>query len=666
MSASSKTAMRPFQVPRILFTAIAVLVLAVVLSRGLGRVHAVTHSTIRQASGITVGPVIVVSRANPTIDHSEMLASIDRANPQRMLACTNAFRPASNYFTAIVYFSDNGGATWSPTHEDTGSVLVADPTCTHGVGDTAWYASNALFDLRQSAATGPISKDAKRQQWSPRTAMSTNVYRSTNAGRTWQFLTRRPAIGDRPYVTVDQTNGPYRGRLYLYAWDVTGDPYGDRKGATVKLAHLASGGLTELIGFAGAGRFYEALPGPGVITVGSVLVIPFVTRLSGGEVGVTTSRDGGRTLTVPVIVGGIKGCPGTSTLIPSTAADESDGPFRGRAYVAWSDGTSGRCLISVAYSSDEGKTWSRPLVLGDAPHRIASATGPHQLQPSIAVNKDGVIGLSWYDTRDDPTDRAYNVRFTASYDGGESFQPSIAVSHDSFDGGRVSTFWAPPSMGGRTIHAGPGDGQRIRTTLQHGNFDGTLPGDTRAMVVGTDGVFHPFWFSNPNRISGLYTAAIKTPGRAYVHGDPSLDGLDDVSALVTLHYTSTAFDLENRVITLMAAVVNRSDTTITTPIKVRLLSLASTAGIPRSTNAVNGSEGRGAIFDFSSALDGKRLGPWSESRPIALTFAIESLDASRIQNPVLDFEGRVFGHAHVTAARDSTLTAGSAARTLPR
>jgi hypothetical protein len=51
----------------------------------------------------------------------------------------------------------------------------------------------------------------------------------------------------------------------------------------------------------------------------------------------------------------------------------------------------------------------------------------------VAVNNQGVVGIAWYDGRDDPRGyrsvfRCQHVYFTASLDGGRTFLPGVKVS----------------------------------------------------------------------------------------------------------------------------------------------------------------------------------------------------------------------------------------------
>lgn len=92
-----------------------------------------------------------------------------------------------------------------------------------------------------------------------------------------------------------------------------------------------------------------------------------------------------------------------------------------RLSMAWLDATEGWYRVKVAASTDGGASWSSPVTVSDGTTPTDAST------PAIAVDGRGVIGVSWYDRRADPTDRCYQPYFAASTDGGATWSPSIAM-----------------------------------------------------------------------------------------------------------------------------------------------------------------------------------------------------------------------------------------------
>ena len=113
--------------------------------------------------------------------------------------------------------------------------------------------------------------------------------------------------------------------------------------------------------------------------------------------------------------------------IPSLAADPGSKPFKDRLYAVWSDRRNGHMDILLAWSSDKGKTWSKPVVVNHDPNPGESGKGPDHLLPAVGVNKDGVVLVTWQDRRESGDNLGWRLRAAASLDGGETFSASVPV-----------------------------------------------------------------------------------------------------------------------------------------------------------------------------------------------------------------------------------------------
>jgi hypothetical protein len=162
--------------------------------------------------------------------------------------------------------------------------------------------------------------------------------------------------------------------------------------------------------------------------------------------------------------------------------------------VVWDDGRSGNARILSAFSTDKALTWSTPRTVDDPPDATAPQPAPNNFMPTIAVNRDGVVGAAWYDRRDDRANLGWRVRFAASFDGGETWRPSVAVSSRSnvFDpNGMLST-----SVYGLALEIG---------------FDNRqlFAGDTAGFSAAADGSFHAFWIDNRTGVPQVWSARIR-------------------------------------------------------------------------------------------------------------------------------------------------------------
>lgn len=132
---------------------------------------------------------------------------------------------------------------------------------------------------------------------------------------------------------------------------------------------------------------------------------------------------------------------------PQVAVDRSTGSSRGTIYVAWSDGinhivndlpilfgTYAYPDVFVARSSDGGQTFSALLAVSPTP-RGFTGRGRDQFFPGIAVDRQGIVGVCYYDRREhvanDVIDRYCSVSETqgASWNEERVSQASWTPAH---------------------------------------------------------------------------------------------------------------------------------------------------------------------------------------------------------------------------------------------
>jgi hypothetical protein len=138
------------------------------------------------------------------------------------------------------------------------------------------------------------------------------------------------------------------------------------------------------------------------------------------QVAVTRSGDRGGSWSPPTVIADIRSVgvvdPETSDpvasgtrLQPAVAVD----PASGRVHVAWQDArfSHGQTdAIALAFSADDGTTWTTPAKVNATPTNIP--VGNQQaFAPNLAVATDGTVGVSYFDVRHNdgtaalPTDR---------------------------------------------------------------------------------------------------------------------------------------------------------------------------------------------------------------------------------------------------------------------
>jgi hypothetical protein len=89
----------------------------------------------------------------------------------------------------------------------------------------------------------------------------------------------------------------------------------------------------------------------------------------------------------------------TADFLPSFEVD----PKNGNLYAVWQDGAHGGpssapVVIQLAMSKDGGKTWTDPVQVNQTPSNVP-ALDQQAFTPSIAVNQDGTVAITYYDFR---------------------------------------------------------------------------------------------------------------------------------------------------------------------------------------------------------------------------------------------------------------------------
>jgi len=241
--------------------------------------------------------------------------------------------------------------------------------------------------------------------------------------------------------------------------------------------------------------------------------------------------------------------------------------------------------------------------------------------PAIAVNRDGVVGVSWYDRRDFPDESGWIVRFRASLDGGETWLPSIRVSEQPNNYSERSTF----PLGLYVQSASDAQSYTIISLGAYGNI--ILGGDTAGLAADVDGVFHPVWADNRTGVAQVWTAPVTVRAVAVKNGAAELAVLDDISKQVSLdlNLVQQSYDRQSDTITIIARMRNTSESVLHGPIKARVVGLYSDLAIPRVIDADNGAKGTGAVWDFTATLRDGELAPGETSKPRQLVFGLSDI-----------------------------------------
>jgi hypothetical protein len=423
--------------------------------------------------------------------HSETMIVEDPHEPLHLIGGAKFFPVVAHYRFQVGYVTSlDGGCTWID-----GGVLpgfsadtsTSDPSFAFGPHHEV-YAAVLNINQRQSGIS---------------------VLKSTDDGKTFGYPVRvflaKPAdvFSDKPWIVVDQTQGPHSGNVYV-VWSYDhGGPCGNGNLCLQNLAFSRSsdGGRTfspvQLIegnalfcdnpvpGRPGASTRCDAVQGaiPVVQPDGTIVVATPYIDLSGGSkptrLFAVSSHNGGISWNVPTFIAFVNDIVGTfpperyrNLSLPAFACD----PRTGRLYITWPDKGTRDADIIFSTSVDSGRTWSMPLRVNDDPLQ----NGANQFQPQMAVAPDGVVSITYFDTRRDPQHRRIDVYLAQSVDHGASFIKNVRVTTKNWD----------PALRAPTDDSG----------LQ-------FIGDYQGLAV--DNLFvHPIWNDSRTGDQEVFTAAI--------------------------------------------------------------------------------------------------------------------------------------------------------------
>jgi hypothetical protein len=206
----------------------------------------------------------------------------------------------------------------------------------------------------------------------------------------------------------------------------------------------------------------------------------------------------------------------------------------------------------------------------------------------------------WLDTRASAADDAYDVFYSASLDGGETFLPAVRVSSET----------SRPAGPGN-MRPGLGRLRYSSDTLIMDFLSGYSRwrdvGDYIGLTADAAGIFHPVWPDSRNGTFQLQTARIEL-----LSGAQPAAATDSVTRPVGIVLDPSRFDAERRELVLPVRIRNTTADTLFPPIVATLTSVGDTmlvrAGyvgpedVVTIGNATNAKPGAGAAFDFTDAL----------------------------------------------------------------
>ncbi len=401
------------------------------------------------AARIAVGRETQVSKACEKRPHAEVILAADRDNPGRLLAGSMVMDPGMGA-SVVAYSSGDAGRTWELTLEkkaEPGGRWYGDPSVAFGPDGVAYFA--AMF----SAGLGR------------------EITSSRDGGRTWAAPARAGHLVDRPFLLVDNTVGGFRGRVYcVESADAELVVHRSRDGARSfdRPVRLVCEGSAQ-------GRTF----GEGVVLSDGSLVVPYSVLIRATDevrsLRVQRSETGGESFLGEQI---LRDYTAPVDAFPIMAVDPGSGAFKDRLYLVWSERTEAGRRVMLTFSRDKGANWPEPVAISEerGVDGEDQAAGHHAYLPTVAVNREGVVAVSWYDaTRRGGALRSH-VRLRASLDGGSTWLPSVQV----------------------TGYVGRSESEAGENWVGH----------TAGLAADASGTFHPLWVDDRTGVRQIFTAAV--------------------------------------------------------------------------------------------------------------------------------------------------------------
>jgi hypothetical protein len=202
----------------------------------------------------------------------------------------------------------------------------------------------------------------------------------------------------------------------------------------------------------------------------------------------------------------------------------------------------------------------------------------------LAVNKDGFVGLAWFDGRDTHGGQGgYDIYYTASVDGGRSFLPAVRLSSQTSYPGRGAAALPGPWQDLSRFPAAARKSLNLPAVGQILSFSSPyemrmLGGDYATMAADSVGRFHPLWYDARNGSFQLYTCSIRILPKtqlALLTADPpnsARSAAQDKNVQVV--YGEPEWDLKSKDMTISVRLENTSGGIFSAPLKVNVRAIA--------------------------------------------------------------------------------------------
>ncbi len=339
------------------------------------------------------------------VSGNEVTVECNPTNPNNCVAGSNQSGGQA------MYWSSNGGATWTKAQTNSGS--CCDPTID-------WSSDGSIV------YQGDLSGPSIGVRWS----------RSLDQGHTWESMKTITTSGsDKEFIHVDRSaSSPHQDNVYMTWHD----------GNVMQFARSTNQGVS----FSSPLSFNSEPRGIGsdITTDSAGNVYYFYPAIDGfSGVRMLKSTNGGASFQSGVQVAALNGdfdfpIPAMETreVFIYTSADVS--PDNDNIFVAWTDeaddsagggtgsASNNRAVIRVARSTNGGASWTQCPNPHTASGSLSSGNPEDRFHPWIKVDEEGVVHIAYYDTRHSNNRTGVDFYYNRSVDDCSSWDTEMRYS----------------------------------------------------------------------------------------------------------------------------------------------------------------------------------------------------------------------------------------------
>ncbi|MDR0793417.1 MAG: T9SS type A sorting domain-containing protein [Chitinophagaceae bacterium] len=470
---------------------------------------------------------------------SEVHISINRANPNILLASANTYNPSSGNHNQGYYYSTDGGNTWYGK-----DALQGSPAQVGGDPSTAISANGKMY-------ISTIAPNVRGYL----------IQNSTNNGTSFPYFitnSTSPDTLDKEMIAVDdQPGSPYVNNNVYCAWTTFNGPIinielnrstdgGNNFSAPIILKNSNGWGQGANVQTGPNGEVYVCWAdyNPGSVTAAG---LGFVSSIANGGTNFTAAQ---RVFTYNGIRSGNAPVPAFGNIrindFPSMAVDKSNSKIRGRIYVVYPEFDANQhSIIRVRSSGDKGVTWSSPVTVS-----IPNAT--QSFFPWITVDQyRGDILVTYYAFDNPSSIYSTNTYVARSSDGGNTWEnlqvsdvphitaPIVPLNNNIFEPGYAGDYIGIAAYGGMAYPAWMDNRTGIwQIYVSPLNYISSISGD--AAICSTSNLYTisnlptnatVTWSASP---SGIVT--INSPGAQQTTLTKTGNGAVTITATVSNNY----------------------------------------------------------------------------------------------------------------------------------